>query len=93
MLLVPLAAKKPVLAEVVELSQVYVYVDPLPPVGVEPVSAVGVEPEQILCAPLAVLPAIAVFTVMATAAEVSAEQAPELTTRLNQVLALNAAGE
>ena len=55
--------------------------------------AVGVDPEQMVCAPVAVLPATAVLIVIATAAAVSAGQTPEVTTRLYQVEAVSAAGE
>lgn len=92
MVFVPLAAEKPALAEVVELIHVYVYDEPLPPVGVEPVNALGVEPEQMVCAPLAVLPVIPVVTVICTAADVSAAHAPEVALLLNQVFWVSAAG-
>jgi hypothetical protein len=88
--LVPVADVKPVVALVVLLSHAYVYV-PLPPVGVVPVRAAGVEPEQIVCAALTVLLAIAGLTVICIAGDTSV-QPPEVTVLLYHVVAVSAPG-
>ena len=91
-MLVPDAAANPEVALVVELNQVYVG-EPEPPVGTEPVSAAGVVLVIIDWLLPIVLPAITGLTVIAKALVVSVAQTPELTTRLYQVFAVNAAGE
>ena len=87
---VPVAKLNPAVALVIERNQLYVYV-PVPPVGVEPIILDAVLPEQMVCFPVAVLSAIAGFTVTSTAALVSV-QPPDVVNLLYHVVAVNIPG-